>query len=96
MPIYEYECSKCDETIEVIQKMSDPALKKHQGCGGTLTKLLSVPAIRLKEDFGVPDSTAKHPSFQQQIHNERKNAERQRKSKPVITGGKKSRSQKSK
>ena len=85
MPIYEYSCSRCDETIEVIQKMSDPDLKKHQGCGGTLTKLLSVPAIRLKEDFGVPASTAKHPSFQQQIHNERKNAEKQKKAPKVIS-----------
>src|SRR5439155_164840 len=41
MPIYEYHCAKCDQTIEVIQKMSDKPLKKHEGCGGTLTKLIS-------------------------------------------------------
>jgi len=93
MPIYEYACSRCEETIEVIQKLSDPDLKKHQGCGGTLTKLLSVPSIRMKENFGVSAETAKHPSFQQQIHNERKHMEKQKKSPRLISAGKKGRSQ---
>ena len=48
MPIYEYSCSKCGKTIEVIQKFSDPVLKKHQGCGGSLTKLVSASAFQLK------------------------------------------------
>src|SRR6185503_20885227 len=48
MPIYEYSCRKCGKTIEVIQKFSDPVLKKHQGCGGSLTKLISASAFQLK------------------------------------------------
>ena len=48
MPIYEYECSKCRKTIEVIQKMSDKPLKKHAGCGGTLTKLISASGFQFK------------------------------------------------
>lgn len=48
MPIYEYSCSKCGEVIERIQKFSDPPLKKHSGCGGTLTKLISQSAFQLK------------------------------------------------
>ena len=48
MPIYEYSCKKCGKTIEVIQKFSDPILKKHPGCGGTLTKLISASAFQLK------------------------------------------------
>lgn len=48
MPIYEYSCSKCGETIERIQKFSDPPLKKHPGCGGKLTKLISQSAFQLK------------------------------------------------
>src|SRR5688572_31474807 len=48
MPIYEYSCSKCGKTIEVIQKFSDPILKKHQGCGGTLTKLVSASGFQFK------------------------------------------------
>jgi putative FmdB family regulatory protein len=48
MPIYEYSCRKCGKTIEVIQKMSDPELKKHQGCGGGLTKLISASGFQFK------------------------------------------------
>src|SRR5215813_12628172 len=48
MPIYEYECKKCGQTIEVIQKMSDKPLKKHQGCGGALTKLISAAGFQFK------------------------------------------------
>src|SRR6187397_3181009 len=48
MPIYEYACKKCGKTIEVIQKFSDPVLKKHQDCGGALTKLISASGFQFK------------------------------------------------
>ena len=48
MPIYEYECAKCRKTFEVIQKMSDKPLKKHEGCGGSLTKLISKAGFQFK------------------------------------------------
>ena len=48
MPIYEYACKKCGKTIEVIQKFSDPVLRKHQGCGGSLTKLISASGFQFK------------------------------------------------
>ena len=48
MPIYEYQCAKCGKTIEVIQKMSDKPLKKHTGCGGALTKLISAAGFQFK------------------------------------------------
>ena len=48
MPIYEYKCAKCGKTIEVIQKMSDKPLKKHEGCGGALTKLISAAGFQFK------------------------------------------------
>ena len=48
MPIYEYQCTKCGKTIEVIQRMSDKPLKKHAGCGGTLTKLVSAAGFQFK------------------------------------------------
>lgn len=48
MPIYEYSCSKCGQVIERIQKFSDPPLRKHPGCGGALTKLISQSAFQLK------------------------------------------------
>jgi putative FmdB family regulatory protein len=48
MPLYEYRCSKCDKTIEVMRRFSDPPLTEHEGCGGTLERLLSAPAFQLK------------------------------------------------
>jgi putative FmdB family regulatory protein len=48
MPIYEYACKKCGKTIEVIQKFNDPTLRKHQGCGGALTKLISASGFQFK------------------------------------------------
>lgn len=48
MPLYEYRCSKCDKTFEVIQKFSDSPLTEHEDCGGAVERLLSAPAFQLK------------------------------------------------
>ena len=48
MPLYEYECTKCGEKIEVIRLFSDPPLTVCPNCGGKLTKLLSSPAFQFK------------------------------------------------
>lgn len=48
MPLYEYECLKCGERFEQIQKFSDLPLKQHPDCGGEVRKLLSAPAIQFK------------------------------------------------
>ena len=48
MPIYEYECGKCGGRVEVLQKMSDPPLNRHQKCGGRLSRLVSAPGIQFK------------------------------------------------
>lgn len=48
MPIYEYECRKCQAHTEVFQKVSDKPLVKCRKCGGRLDKILSAPAIHFK------------------------------------------------
>jgi putative FmdB family regulatory protein len=48
MPIYEYQCKKCNAHTEVMQKISDKPLTKCRKCGGRLEKLLSAPAIQFK------------------------------------------------
>ena len=48
MPVYEYECARCGGRIEELQKYSDEPLKKHDGCGGKLKKMLSAPAFQFK------------------------------------------------
>ncbi|MGZ7046295.1 MAG: FmdB family zinc ribbon protein [Candidatus Aminicenantales bacterium] len=48
MPIYEYRCSQCHSTIEVLQKAKDKPPQKCPKCGGSLVKLFSSSAIQFK------------------------------------------------
>jgi len=48
MPIYEYQCKKCGETTEIMQKFSDTPLKKCPACGGRMAKLMSMNSFQLK------------------------------------------------
>jgi putative FmdB family regulatory protein len=48
MPLYEYKCSTCGYSFEVLQKVNEPRLKKCPRCGGLLKKVLSPPAIQFK------------------------------------------------
>ncbi len=56
MPLYEYECKKCGERTEAIQRHGDPLLTVCPACGGALVKLLSAPAFQFKgSGFYVTD-----------------------------------------
>lgn len=48
MPLYEYQCTKCAQTFEKIQKFSDPPVTECPNCGGKVEQLLSAPAIQFK------------------------------------------------
>lgn len=48
MPIYEYECTKCGNIEEIIQKFSDKPRTKCKKCSGKLHKLISQSAFHLK------------------------------------------------
>jgi putative FmdB family regulatory protein len=49
MPFYEYQCRHCGHQIEVMQKISDPPMRKCPSCGRNgLSKLISAPVFRLK------------------------------------------------
>ncbi len=48
MPIYEFECQKCNSHIEVFQKITDKSPTKCAKCGGKLEKVISAPAIQFK------------------------------------------------
>lgn len=48
MPIYEFECRKCKNRLEVFQKMNDKPPVKCRQCGGRLEKLVSASAIQFK------------------------------------------------
>lgn len=50
MPIYEYSCQSCGKTIDVLQKVSDPAPEACTACGaaGSLSKIVSRSSFVLK------------------------------------------------
>ncbi len=49
MPIYEYACKACGHGFDVLQKVSDGALRKCPQCGALkLQRLVSAPQFRLK------------------------------------------------
>ena len=48
MPIYEYQCTKCREVCEVLQKAKDKPPERCPKCGGPVTKITSSPAIQFK------------------------------------------------
>ena len=65
MPIYEYECVKCHQTTEALQKFSDPPLTDCPHCNGRLKKLMSLNSFHLKgSGWYVTDYAGKKPSSQ--------------------------------
>jgi len=48
MPIYEYECQKCNKVTEAWQSVSDEPLTCCPDCHGSLKKLISSSSFRLK------------------------------------------------
>lgn len=56
MPTYEYQCDKCRQIFEIRQRISEPALTLHDGCGGPVRRLLSAAPFILKgEGWYVTD-----------------------------------------
>jgi len=47
MPIYEYRCEQ-GHTFEVIQRMSDDALKRCEVCEAPAVRVLHAPAVHFK------------------------------------------------
>ena len=68
MPMYEYRCTSCGHTLEVIQKFNDKPLKKCTECSGALEKLISRSAFQLKgggwynEGYGGQGKSSSTPS----------------------------------
>lgn len=48
MPIYEYQCQKCEHRLEALQQLSEPPLTTCPECNGELRKLFSAPAFQFK------------------------------------------------
>jgi putative FmdB family regulatory protein len=62
MPIYEYQCTKCREVCEVLQKAKDKPPEKCPKCGGPVSKITSSPAIQFKgSGWYITDYAKKSP-----------------------------------
>ncbi len=49
MPLYEYRCTQCHTTFEVLQRAKDKPPQKCPKCGGgPIEKRISSPAIQFK------------------------------------------------
>jgi putative FmdB family regulatory protein len=48
MPLYEYECFLCGHRFERIQRASAAPIEVCPECGGSVRRLLGVPALQFK------------------------------------------------
>ncbi len=61
MPIYEYECTKCGNELEIVHGISEKPKRKCPDCGGKLKRLISLNSFHLKgtgwykTDYAKPD-----------------------------------------
>jgi len=68
MPVYEYECEKCEKVFEVQQKISDGPLTECPTCQAPVKKLMSMSSFQLKgggwyaDGYASKSSTAKPAS----------------------------------
>jgi len=64
MPIYEFRCQKCNDHIEVFQKLSDKPPTRCRKCGGRMEKQFSRTSAHFKgegwyvTDYGRKGSVA--------------------------------------
>jgi putative FmdB family regulatory protein len=48
MPLYEYQCTACNERSEVLQRLGEAPIEVCSTCGGPLRKLISSPAFQFR------------------------------------------------
>ena len=48
MPLYEYECFRCHHRFERLQRISAAPITECPACGGSVRRLLGVPALQFK------------------------------------------------
>lgn len=63
MPLYDYQCSKCQHVVEVRHGFNDVYADACPACGGELKRLISpAPIIFKGSGFYVTDSRKKESS----------------------------------
>ena len=96
MPIYEYECTKCGNVEEALQKFSDKPLTRCGHCNGKLTKLVSQSTFHLKgSGWYVTDYAKKSKDSAKPSKKETQSKSAESKSSDSATDSKKTASDKS-
>jgi len=88
MPLYEYKCLTCGSSLEVLQEVNEPRLKKCPKCGGRLKKVLSPSALQFKgsgwyvTDYAQNKKPGKETSPKQKPKSEKPAASKKKKDPP--------------
>ncbi len=72
MPLYEYKCSTCGSSLEILQKVNEPRLEKCPKCGGLLKKVLSPPALQFKGSGWYVTDYARNEKTEQETKDKEK------------------------
>ena len=48
MPFYDYHCTRCDTTVELLHGIDDETKHTHEGCGGALERQFSATSVHFK------------------------------------------------
>ncbi|MFZ9698220.1 MAG: FmdB family zinc ribbon protein [Candidatus Limnocylindrus sp.] len=48
MPFYDYECSRCSATVELLHGIEDVTKRTHEGCGGALERRFTATSVHFK------------------------------------------------
>lgn len=48
MPFYDYHCTRCNTTVELLHGIEDEAKRTHEGCGGALERQFSATSVHFK------------------------------------------------
>ena len=48
MPFYDYRCTRCDATVELLHGIDDETQRTHDGCGGALERRFSATSVHFK------------------------------------------------
>jgi putative FmdB family regulatory protein len=83
VPLYEYECTKCQYRFERLQKFSDPPASECPICTAPVSQLLSAPAIQFKgSGWYVTDYAGKSPAASKGSNGNGSSSETKSESKP--------------
>jgi putative FmdB family regulatory protein len=70
MPIYEYRCKKCNDQIEVFQKLSDKPPTKCRKCGGRMEKQFSRTSVQFKGEGWYVTDYGRKGSVEEKVEKE--------------------------